>query len=140
MTEKNITNTDYKIGIGITNSGWYFIEGKDNGEKIYHFKVSLDGTVSTNKVVVVEMEWYDKVFYPNYNLMPIDSLHSFVQTNNHLPNIPSEQEIIDNGLNLGQMQALQMQKIEELTLYIIELNTRIEALEQENELLKTNNQ
>lgn len=56
-------------------------------------------------------------------------MEEFLKENKHLPEIPSANEITANGLNLAELQAKQMQKIEELTLYIIELNKRIEELE-----------
>ncbi len=79
-----------------------------------------------NKLRIEVQSWKSNIFYPEYNLISIDSLSQFVIKNNHLPDIPSEQEVIDNGLDVGDMQALQMQKIEELTLYIIELNKKLE--------------
>lgn len=60
----------------------------------------------------------------------------YIATNKHLPDIPSEQEIIENGLDVGGMQTLQMQKLEELTLYIIELQKQITDLKQEVTELK----
>ena len=76
---------------------------------------------------MVEIGWADYVFKKDYKLMPLEELEKFVATNNHLPNIPSAQEVTQKGLDLGSVQAKQMEKIEELTLYIIELNKKIET-------------
>ena len=73
--------------------------------------------------------WPDFVFGENYKLTDILDLENFVKTNKHLPNIPKSKELVENGLEIGAMQALMMQKIEELTLYIIQLK-------KENELIK----
>jgi len=57
-------------------------------------------------------------------------VESFIKENNHLPDVPSEAEVLEEGINLGQMDALLLKKIEELTLYVIELK-------KENEIIKT---
>lgn len=79
-------------------------------------KVSLDGLA-------------DFVFDDNYKLMPLHQVEQFVKTNNHLPEIPSAAEVQKNGLSMGEMQNKLLQKIEELTLYVIEQQKRIEQLE-----------
>ena len=65
--------------------------------------------------------------------MPISELEQSVKKNKHLPGIPSAEEVAANGVNVGEMQAKLLQKIEELTLYMIEQNKKIEKLEKENE-------
>ncbi|WP_239023321.1 hypothetical protein [Flavobacterium endoglycinae] len=65
----------------------------------------------------------------DYKMPTLTEIEKFTKENNHLPNIPSAQEIKENGLQLGEMNNLLLQKIEELTLYIIEQNKRIETLE-----------
>jgi len=64
--------------------------------------------------------WYDHVFHSDYNLRPLNELEQFVKQNHHLPEIPTAKEVIENGLDLGEMQGKLLLKIEELTLYIIE--------------------
>ncbi len=71
----------------------------------------------------------DYVFQPTYNLMPLNKVEQFVKTNNHLPEIPSAEEVQKKGLSMGEMQNKLLQKIEELTLYVIEQQKRIEQLE-----------
>jgi|SRR5690606_13109229 len=66
---------------------------------------------------------------PEYTMPTLAEVEFFVKENNHLPSIPSAKEIQENGLHLGEMNNLLLQKVEELTLYIIEQNKRIEALE-----------
>ncbi|MBN2663352.1 MAG: hypothetical protein JXR68_06855, partial [Bacteroidales bacterium] len=80
--------------------------------------------------------WPDYVFNPNYNLMSIDSLDSFIQTNNHLPDVPSSDDITQNGMPVKEMNAILLQKIEELTLYIIDLQQQIDELKEEKNYKK----
>jgi hypothetical protein len=81
-------------------------------------------------------KWADYVFADNYNLMPLKEVESFIHDNNHLPNVLSADEIALGGIDLAEMAAKQMEKIEELTLYAIEAFKRIENLEKEIALLK----
>ena len=70
-------------------------------------------------------------FAPDYELMTLHQVETFINENNHLPNVPSAEEIVDSGIDMAEMAAKQMEKIEELTLYIIDANKRIEKLEEE---------
>ncbi len=88
----------------------------------------VNGFVRAKKVVV-ETTWSDFVFDEKYNLIPLNEVEKFINSNHHLPSIPSAKEIETNGGDLGELVKLQMQKIEELTLYIIQQNKRIVVLE-----------
>ena len=83
-------------------------------------KVNLDAT---------NIHWFDHVFAPEYQLMPLKEVEQFVKANRHLPDIPSEKEVIENGLDVVEMDALLLKKVEELTLYIIDMEKRIVELE-----------
>ena len=87
--------------------------------------LSVLGSIHCLKVVV-ETGWSDYVFNKDYKLMPIKELENYVTNKKHLPNIPSSNEIEKQGLDVGAVQAKQMEKIEELTLYIIEMNKKIQ--------------
>jgi hypothetical protein len=93
------------------------------------YKLSVNGNIRS-KEVVVETGWADYVFQKNYQLPSLRDVEKFIELNKHLPNIPSAAEIEANGLHLGDTQKKMMEKIEELTLYLIEANKRIERLEQ----------
>ncbi len=80
--------------------------------------------------------WADFVFEPDYKLMPLNELETYIATNKHLPEVPSAQEIGENGFKLAEMDALQMQKIEELTLYILQLQEQITKMQKEINQLK----
>ncbi|MEO9964172.1 MAG: hypothetical protein ABJF11_00195 [Reichenbachiella sp.] len=93
------------------------------------FRVYGNGKVEAKEVLVALNIWNDHVFKSDYDLRPLEEVHEYVQTNHHLPEIPSEAEVFANGINLGEMDAMLLKKIEELTLYIIEQNERIKELE-----------
>jgi len=78
----------------------------------------------------------DFVFKPSYELMPLSEVKEYVTLNSHLPNIPSEKEIRENGLSIDEMQLKLLQKIEELTLYMIQLDEENKVLKTEIENLK----
>jgi hypothetical protein len=97
------------------------------------YKLAVDGkAICTELLVRLVPNWPDYVFNNSYKLKGIDEVESFIKKNNHLPGIPSAKEIEANGMNVGEMQKLQMEKIEELTLYIIELKKEIEKLKAKN--------
>jgi len=73
--------------------------------------------------------WPDYVFNRDYNLLPLQELEQFVTENKHLPDVPSATEVEANGVNIGEMNALLLQKVEELTLYIIQMEKRLSELE-----------
>ncbi len=94
--------------------------------------------ILTNEVEVTTDTWPDYVFDAEYTLTPLDELDSYLKTEQHLPGIPSEKEIKENGLGLKDMTTRQMEKIEELTLYTIQQhkqiadqNSRITQLEEQ---------
>jgi len=58
---------------------------------------------------------------PNYNLMPLKELEQYIIQNKHLPNVPNQDEISKNGIDVYEMNAVLLKKVEELTLYVIEL-------------------
>jgi len=70
------------------------------------------------------------VFENDYNLLPLNEVEQYIKQNNRLPNIPSAQEIEENGLDLGEMQSKLLLKIEEMTLYILDLQKQIDELKQ----------
>lgn len=74
-------------------------------------------------------KWADYVFDKNYQLMPIKDVAKFIAQNKHLPNVPSAEEVAENGIDMAEITSKQMEKIEELTLYLIQANERIEKLE-----------
>jgi hypothetical protein len=97
--------------------------------------LSVNGEIRA-KEVIVNTGWSDFVFLPDYELISIPSLESFIRTHGHLPDIPDASQVEKEGVSIGKMDAKLLQKIEELTLYVIELNKRIGVLECENQNLR----
>lgn len=99
------------------------------------YKLDVCGTIRS-KEIIVQTGWCDYVFDSSYKLRPLDEVANFVSQNKHLPNIPPASEVETNGLKMGDMSTKMMEKIEEITLYLFDMNTRLKALEKENETLK----
>ena len=127
-----------QYGIGGSHVSW-LIRGYAVGGIQANFNdggITVNGEVKAKEVNVTLTGWADHVFHPNYQLLPLSDLQLYIQDHNHLPNIPTESEVEVNGLNLGEMNAKLLEKIEELTLYTIqqdellkEMMRRIEGLE-----------
>ena len=98
------------------------------------------GTIHAHEVKVDNTGQPDFVFAPTYRLRPLTEVEKYVKANNHLPEIPSAAEVAQNGLSLGDMQNKLLQKVEELTLYMIELKKENEALKEKIEKLSTKNE
>jgi hypothetical protein len=84
-------------------------------------KLSVNGNIRAKKLIVSQTGWPDFVFANNYNLRSLEQVEKFIKANRHLPEVPSEKEVASKGISVGDTQALLLKKIEELTLYIIEL-------------------
>ncbi|PXW14310.1 hypothetical protein C8D70_10712 [Chryseobacterium sp. CBTAP 102] len=80
--------------------------------------------------------WADYVFNKDYKLNSLETVEKHIEEKGHLPNIPSAKEVEENGINLGEMDAKLLEKIEELTLYVIQLNKEVKELRAENADLK----
>lgn len=93
-------------------------------------EVKIDGKLYAKEIEVKTNVWADYVFKPNYNLMSLTDLERFIKANNHLPDVPSTSEVKDKGINLADMNAKLLQKVEELTLYIIKQQKQIDELSQ----------
>lgn len=103
------------------------------------YRLYVNGGILTTKIKVANYcstNWADYVFADDYQLMKLSELELYIRTHKHLPNIPSATEIEQEGLDLAQMSALQMEKIEELTLYLIEMEKRMAQLQADYEALK----
>lgn len=94
-------------------------------------KLAVNGTIHSREVKVDMTGWSDFVFKKEYNLPTLEQVEKHISEKGHLENIPSEEEVLNNGINLGEMNAKLLQKIEELTLYMIEQNKRIDKQDEE---------
>ncbi len=116
----NVLFPNGNMGIGTSS----FVDGDDT------YRLSVNGKVRAHSVKVYTT-WADYVFKDDYELKSLDEVENFIQQNGHLPNVPSEAEVLENGIELGAMNAKLLEKIEELTLYLIEQQKEIEALKAE---------
>lgn len=92
-------------------------------------KLAVNGTITTKEVVVTGSGWSDYVFDAGYALPSLSEVAAFVEQNHHLVGIPSAQEVSEQGISLGDMQAKLLAKIEELTLQLIATEKRVRELE-----------
>lgn len=102
---------------------------------VANYKLSVNGNIRAKRIVV-ETLWSDFVFANTYKLNSLEYVEEYIKLNGHLPEIPNAFEIEKNGADLGELVKLQMQKIEELTLYLIEQNKKMEQIQSELEKLK----
>ena len=116
------------VGIGTTNP---------------NNKLDVNGTIHSKEVKVDMTGWSDFVFKKEYTLPTLEEVEKYITQKGHLANIPNEDEVLKNGINLGEMNAKLLQKIEELTLYVIDqqkknslLSVKIESLNKENQNFK----
>lgn len=99
-----------------------------------NFRLSVNGNIRA-KEITVETGWADFVFDPDYDLDSIEEVEAFIQKNGHLKDIPSAAHVEQHGVGLAEMNKKLLQKIEEMTLYIIQSSKRMNELEQQlNEL------
>ena len=94
-------------------------------------KLAVNGTVHAKEVKVDLIGWPDFVFEKDHELRTLEEVEEHIEENGHLPEIPSEAEVTENGINLGEMNAKLLQKIEELTLYLIEQNKELKNAQTE---------
>lgn len=98
-------------------------------------KLEVNGTIKTKEVNVTTAGWPDYVFASGYDLMSLDSLQNFVNHYNHLPEVPSEKSVLENGVNVGEMNAILLKKIEELTLYLFKLDEELKIVKASNKII-----
>ncbi len=90
--------------------------------------VRIDGKLYAKEIRCRTNVWSDFVFKSDYKLKSLDEVESFINENNHLPDVPNESTVMEEGIDVGEMNAILLQKIEELTLYIIDQQKQINEL------------
>jgi len=102
-------------------------------------KLAVEGKIGAREVIVtLQNPWPDYVFDSSYKLTPLSEVKSYVLANRHLRGIPSQAEVEKNGHELGKMDRLLLQKVEELTLYLVELKEENEKLNERIKALESN--
>lgn len=127
-------NTTGRVIFGTAGGGdqlWLLADGRvsiGTSAAATGYKLSVDGKVMCEELRVEMSPWADYVFHEDYKLRPLAEVESFIHANKHLPGVPSAEEIESAGLDVGQLQATMMEKIEELTLYVIDLQKQNDEL------------
>lgn len=135
------------MGLYGAGSGWSFLMDVNDGaimigtaQKAAGYKVNVGGKIIAEELrVSLRANWPDYVFEKNYTLPSFEALEKYIQTNKHLPNIPAAAEVEKNGIAVGEMQIKLMEKIEELTLYMLQLKKENDALKLRIDDLKKDN-
>ncbi|WP_420602826.1 fibronectin type III domain-containing protein [Flagellimonas sp.] len=97
------------------------------------YKLAVEGKIRTREIRVDQDTWPDYVFKEGYDLPSLEEIQKHIEEKGHLPNIPSAKEVETNGVELGEMNKLLLEKVEELTLYVIELK---KENEKQNQIIK----
>jgi hypothetical protein len=118
LTEKLRINSTGNVSIGTSDAKGY--------------KLAVNGNILATEIKVQAAPWPDYVFSKNYNLPALQSIEKHIKKEGYLPDMPSAKEVESNGINVGEMNAKLLKKIEELTLYIIDQNK--ELLNQKDQL------
>ncbi|WP_186774265.1 hypothetical protein [Chitinophaga pinensis] len=134
LTLANRTSTgDFAIATQSTGQPTFVV--KQNGNvgigttdpKAY--KLAVEGTIGARKIKVTQqVGWADFVFEPDYKLPSLSEVEQFIIAHKHLPDVPSAKEVAKEGVDLGEMNKILLQKIEELTLHMIELQKEVKEL------------
>ena len=125
-TRVTILNKNGNVGIGVDDPKHKL----DVAGTIHADELITDGTIRASEIIV-STTGADFVFANDYELRPLSEVKTFIQENKHLPEIKSAQEMQENGIGVNELQTQLLQKIEELTLYILQQEERIKALEME---------
>ena len=115
-----------QVGIGVDDPEYKL----DVAGTIHADELITDGTIRASEIIV-STTGADFVFADDYQLRPLSEVKTFIQENKHLPEIKSAQEMQENGVGINELQTQLLQKIEELTLYILQQEERIKVLEAE---------
>ncbi|MBL0082375.1 MAG: hypothetical protein IPP37_08025 [Saprospiraceae bacterium] len=136
FTYSSNAENDVLERMSITDGGDVLI-GTTNESLGDGYKLRVKGKIISEEVKVqLQAQWPDYVFAENYDLKPLEHVEKFIQTHHHLPNIPAASELQNSGIELGEMQRRMMEKIEELTLYMIELKKENETMKNQLDELK----
>ncbi len=108
-------------------------------ELVDGYKLFVEEGILSEKVKVAVKnsdDWYDNVFKPSYKRMTINQLDEFIKQNKHLPDVPTTETVMKEGIDLGKMNGILLKKLEELTLDVIDLKKELDATKKELEKMK----
>ena len=135
----NKTATGEPCAMRINNNnkvviGWDLMNGSISNPTPDGYLLYVETGILTEKLKVAnrsDVNWSDFVFNKDYKLTPLNDVETYVKTNKHLPEIPSASEVAKDGIDVASMDAKLLQKIEELTLYVIQQQKEIDELKQQ---------
>jgi hypothetical protein len=131
LTANALSAQSATITGAITAGGAFSAQSANITGAITAQSANIAGKIKTKEVEVTLADWPDFVFEKDYNLLPLNEVAQYIKQNNRLPNIPSAAEVESNGIELGEMNAKLLQKVEELTLYILDLQNQINELKKQ---------
>ncbi len=121
----NLTEKDGKIGIGTNNPDELLtVKGTIHTQEV---KVDLNGAVAPDYVFEKYYTGFSELM-PNYKMLSLQEVEAFIKQKHHLPNLPSASQMHENGVSLKEMNLILLQKMEEMTLYILEQQKEIDIL------------
>lgn len=131
------TPSAYELMFSLRSNGKLFLgtSGNSSCSDCSDYRLFVKNGIRTEKIkvdIASANAWADYVFRKDYKLKSLEDVEKHIEEKGHLPNIPSAKDVVENGINLGEMNAKLLEKIEELTLYVIQLNKDIKKLEEEN--------
>lgn len=133
ISVKTLNNSKYALRLKVSSDNSNLIEGfgLDNVEP--NFQVTGAGNVYARRYITTLNPFPDYVFQSDYKLRTFAELRNFINTNKHLPNMPTASEVDENGADIGEINRLLVEKVEELTLYILQLEERVVEVESTDE-------
>lgn len=136
---KGTSSTTYALRVANSTGTSPIFRVRDDGKAIIgeekitsgthtDFRLAVDGKIVAKHYVCTETGWADDVFRDGYDLMPLSTLASFIDENGHLPGVPTEAEVAESGVDVAKATVTLLRKVEELTLYLLELKKENEIL------------
>ena len=111
------------VGIGVTDTK--------------NYKLAVNGDIHARRIKIDLNGWADVVFSGNYKTKTLPEIENYIKTHGHLENVPNESDVKDNGIDVGEMNKILLQKVEEITLLLIEQNKKVSQMAIELDKLKS---
>lgn len=131
--------TGFKYGFKVLNgsANYKAFSISNPANNLDNLRIMGDGNIFATSVFVrLPNDFPDYVFEDDYDLMSLSDLQAYITANKRLPKMPSADKVAQDGLDLGETDRLLTEKVEELTLYVLQLKKELDALKQENQILK----
>lgn len=130
ISDKIVKSASGNVGIGTSDGANWNLANSS-------YKLAVGGSIIASSLNIKTVSsWSDYVFKEKYHLLPLGTVKKFIEKYQHLPDVPAETEVKESGINVGEMNAILLRKIEELTLYLIEKDKEIKDLRNDVEKIK----